>query len=80
MASRALGHHRDNGIMGSGRIMMLPARGRRRSMVPRLGNGAECIASRTQGGRCCCGLGNSIGMVPAWSTVTPAWVGEDGSA
>jgi hypothetical protein len=39
------------------------------------------MASRARGERHCCGLGNSVaglGMRHAWSTVSPARVGEDG--
>jgi hypothetical protein len=48
-----------------------------------LRDSAGSMASRARGERHCCGLGNSaagLGMRHAWSTVSPARVGEDRGA
>jgi hypothetical protein len=72
-------------------MTMSPARGGRQHCGPgdsagrwcrRLGNGVGCTASRAQEGRWRCRLKNGVaglGMAPAWSMESLAWVGEDGS-
>jgi hypothetical protein len=59
-------------IIGSGRTTVLWAWGR-----------CGLMASGARGVWCCCRLRNSVvvfGTAPAWSAVSPAWVGEDGGA
>jgi hypothetical protein len=84
---RAWGHRRDDDIAGLGRMTILWAQGRRRV--------DGIVGSGMAQGRQRCGLEEDdsvadsgmawadgiigLGMAPAWSTMSPARVREDGS-